>query len=365
MRIALYSRLFAPSVGGLERFGEDLAEWLSARGHTVTVLTLTTTDRDNVRPYFVIRSTTPETVRKAFRSADAVLVNGLSVRGIAVAMAAGRRPIVVHQNQRAVCPAGLAWSPSGPCNVDERHIGPCAFCPRKGITARLNVRVQRAAMQTAYTNVVISDYMRSLIRAPRSVTIYNPVHRRAFQTYESPRVDGSRIAFAGRLVDIKGLDSLLKALVDVPGVRLDVVGDGPLLEAWKRLSRDLGLHERVNFMGQLPFDALARVYGQAAAVCIPSVWQEPFGYAVAEAMALGRPVIAFRHGAFTELLENGRGFLCPQSTTSSLAATIKLALGDTDRLQRTGHAARRFAEENLHMDRLGPRYEEMLKTAAA
>lgn len=315
---------------------------------------------DAARPYRVIRSADPRGVHAAMRLADAVLVNGLSVRGIGAAIAAGRPPVVVHEGPQGVCPSGLAWSSRGACTVNGDGLGPCSVCAVGGWRGHASVRVHRTAMQGAARNVFISDFLRDLVRAPRSVTIYNPVHRRVFEMRREVDEDLHRIAFAGRLVEEKGLDVLLRALTEVPRVELDVVGDGAMRSEWEGLAARLGVADRVRFLGRLPFEALAGIYARAALVCIPSVWREPFGYAVGEAMALGRPVAAFDHGAFSELLRDGRGFLATPVSASSLAATIRQAIGDSERRKSAARSARQFAEQYLGLEDLGRRYEGVL-----
>ena len=64
---------------------------------------------------------------------------------------------------------------------------------------------------------------------------------------------------------------------------------------------------------------LGGLYADAAVVCVPSAWQEPFGYAAAEAMAMGRAVVATPSGALRELLGDGRGFVAAAPTSDALA----------------------------------------------
>ena len=77
---------------------------------------------------------------------------------------------------------------------------------------------------------------------------------------------------------------------------------------------------------------LGELYADAAVVCVPSAWQEPFGYAAAEAMAMGRAVVATPSGALPELLADGRGFVAAElSTREALAGHCDEALEDGGR----------------------------------
>jgi glycosyltransferase involved in cell wall biosynthesis len=364
VRVLLYSRVFPPAAGGMERFAEELAGWLDTQGHEVTVATATPAgalaDRD--RHYRVLRRLDVGALGRAFRWADVVHVNGLSLRGILSAVGSGRRPVVTHQGHHTVCPTGLAWSPAGPCGALART-GPCAACPERGVLARAKVAAHRLGASTACRNVTVSRFLERRLGLPRGRTIYNPVSPRAFGARAPGAGTSGLVAFAGRLVAEKGLDLLLRAIAGIPGVRLEVAGDGPLRPDSMRLCEELKISDRVRFLGAVPLEAVAEVYARAALVCVPSVWEEPFGYAAAEAMAMERPVLATRSGALTELLADGRGFLAPEATPQALAATLVGALSDDRRRAEVASRARAYAASELGFDTLGPTYVRVYEEA--
>ena len=112
----------------------------------------------------------------------------------------------------------------------------------------------------------------------------------------------------------KGLDVLLHAVSMLPGVRLRIAGDGPMRSEWQRLADEIGVGGRAEFLGAMSLGELGGLYADAAVVCVPSAWQEPFGYAAAEAMAMGRAVVATPSGALPELLGDDRGFIAAAPT---------------------------------------------------
>src|SRR5881392_2405997 len=108
MRILLYSRVFPPGVGGMERFAADLAQWLGEQGHHVTVATQTLAHPGSVSSGDrVLRRQSIGALLAAARRADVVHVNGLALRAIVPSLALGRRPIVTHAGHQAICPTGL------------------------------------------------------------------------------------------------------------------------------------------------------------------------------------------------------------------------------------------------------------------
>jgi glycosyltransferase involved in cell wall biosynthesis len=119
--------------------------------------------------------------------------------------------------------------------------------------------------------------------------------------------------FVGRLVDWKALDIVIRALAQVPTAELDVVGDGPMLEAWTSLARELKVSERVHFVGRETQSQYAARLRQSIGLVLPSLY-ESGGAVVLEAMAAAKPVIATRWGGPVDYLDSSCGILVdPQS----------------------------------------------------
>jgi glycosyltransferase involved in cell wall biosynthesis len=365
VRVLLYSRVFPPAVGGMERFAEHLAAWLAARGHDVTVVTQTpakpNTDRD--RTYRVLRKPSPGVLGRAFREAEAVQVNGLSCRAVAAAVAAGRRPVTTHAGHQAICPTGLAWSERGECEAGPGR-GPCGVCPRRGPVGMVGVALHRSAARVCRWNVCVSRYLERRLALPRSAVVYNPVPAKSLASRGPTAGEDGLIAFAGRLVAEKGLHILLRALQRLPHARLEVAGEGPLRSSAEQLAATLRVADRVRFRGALPLEGIAELYARASVVCVPSAWEEPFGYAAAEAMAMGRPVVATPKGALRELLEGGRGFLAARDDPPALATALEAALSDPRSRRQAGERAVNFADRELGLEVIGPRYEFLYEETA-
>jgi glycogen synthase len=357
VRIVIHSQSFAPVLGGMERFGEDLATWLTEQGCDVTVVTATAAspEADRGRPYRVVRGATAE-ARARIRHAEAVHVSGLSLRGMGLALAQGQRPVVTHHGYQSVCPTGLVMPEAQSCTADGRTPGPCDVCPASGAQASAKVRLRRAGSHVARANVAVSRYVAQRTGLPRSSVIWNGLTAATLARGSVSSADPGLIGFAGRLVQEKGLDLLLDAMVTLPHARLEVAGDGPMLGAWQARAEALGLGDRVRFLGRMPLAGVLDLYDRSAVVCVPSRWHEPFGYAVAEAMAVGAAVVATPMGAFPELLSDGRGFLAEATTGPALAQCLRRALEDDELRRHAGASARAFAERTLHMDVAGRAY---------
>jgi len=273
-----------------------------------------------------------------------------------------------------VCPAGskFHFATGQACHV---RTGPLCLPRQVYLRCTLNKRptvmwrqyrggTLAAAQLREYEHVVVaSEYNRRLsiangVEAERvSVVPYYtscPGHVTPSQ--------GRTILFVGRITPEKGLDMLFGALAQMPGdSHLVVVGDGIGTAQEKRRVSAMGLGTRVTFRGWLQGDALVNAYRAAAVVVVPSRWPEPFGIVGIEAMAHGRPVVAFRVGGIPDWLENGvGGFLVPPGDVSTLADRIGALLADpaeAERIALLGRARvmREFSEE-AHLSALVPLY---------
>ncbi len=117
-------------------------------------------------------------------------------------------------------------------------------------------------------------------------------------------LDGRVLAFAGRLGPQKSVGTALEALARVDEVALVIAGDGPDRAALERRARELGLEERVRFLGAVPRDQVLRIFRAADASLLPSAW-ENFPHTVVEALAVGCPVIATAVGGVPEVVRDG------------------------------------------------------------
>lgn len=175
----------------------------------------------------------------------------------------------------------------------------------------------------------------------------------------SHRVPGSRtVLFVGRASSEKGTDVLLEAMALVPRPwKLVLVAGGEYMAKIRARVAALGLEALVETPGVLSYEETRARYAAADVVAFPSVWMESFGLVGLEAMANGKPVVAFRTGGVPEWLEDGStGLLAELKDVRGLADRIARLLDDPAealRLGKNGHAraARDFGGE-LYLRRL-------------
>jgi glycosyltransferase involved in cell wall biosynthesis len=195
-----------------------------------------------------------------------------------------------------------------------------------------------------------------VIYPPLDLAVFN-LTRRSTLTRTAFGVPESSPCFGivGLLVAWKGQDVFLQAakrvLEQVPDAYAFVIGGAPrggraYEEMLRALAAELGIAERVIFTGfrsDVP-DMLKLLHVVAHA----SVKTEPFGRVIAEAMAMGRPVVAAKAGGPTEIIDDGRtGFLVPTRDDEALANRIAALLRDPEMATRIGEAGRRAVIEKF------------------
>lgn len=154
------------------------------------------------------------------------------------------------------------------------------------------------------------------------------------------------IIYAGRLVRLKGVDYLLDAFARLPHTvetGLLLIGDGPEKETLRQRSQELGIAEKVVFAGYVPNHELPRYYSLAYAAVLPTVTEEAFGIAIAEAMACGIPVIATNVGGIPEVADPE--LLVKPADSGEIAARLLFLLDDEARRREIGERGRRKVAE--------------------
>lgn len=160
----------------------------------------------------------------------------------------------------------------------------------------------------------------------------------------------SQLLFVGKLRHYKGLDVLLRALAEMPGATLDVVGDGPMRTPWEDLSLELGLADRVHFHGEIDDQQLPAQYQRARILVLPSTSRaEAFGTVLLEAMASALPCVATELGTGTSwVVRDGEtGLVVPPANGPALKAAIQSLLDDESRSRAMGDAGRSRVERDF------------------
>lgn len=189
------------------------------------------------------------------------------------------------------------------------------------------------------------------------------------------------VVYVGRMLPRKDVRNAVRALAELkrrPGageplpLLLLVGGETrepdetatPEIGALRRLADDLGVADRVRFLGRRQPDELRWCYA-AGDIAVTTPWYEPFGLTPLEAMACGRPVVGSAVGGIAFTVADGEtGLLVPPRDPAALADALRRLLADPARRERMGRAARDRVEASFTWRTVGERtaalYESLL-----
>ncbi len=187
-------------------------------------------------------------------------------------------------------------------------------------------------------------------------------------------IDGTWITFSifGRLGNLeKGQIPFLEAMLSIEDppapLCLLVVGgptDGPVAARLGEIAERHGASDRVILTGFV--DDPQRYYGVTDIAVNSRVDAEAFGHSVIEALMMGSPVLAHALGGPAETVTDGKtGWLAPDPSVQTFAATIRRALADRDRWPEMGATARAEALERFSIERYADRYLALVRSRLA
>lgn len=224
----------------------------------------------------------------------------------------------------------------------------------------------RQKIESAGFVVCISDFCRSqVLRIVPSLDDHRVEVVRLGVDCEAlhPSVAGSessspstlRLVCTGRMVAAKGHRILLEALVLLAAEGIDftctLIGDGPERRSLESLCQQLGIAERVRFLGAMAHQPTLAEVAQADVFVLAS-FAEGLPVALMEAMALGVPCVSTTIAAIPELIEDGKnGMLAPPANPAALHRALKRLAGDAAFRLFLGRNARATVEESYNLAR--------------
>src|SRR5262245_47616522 len=168
---------------------------------------------------------------------------------------------------------------------------------------------------------------------------------------------------AGRLVRKKGFEYAIDALAHVPEAVLAIVGDGTLRDELARRAANVGVAERIRFLGDQSQDRVGEYFAAADIVCAPSVRDDSGNVdglpnVVLEAMASATPLITTAAGGIGAVVENGRtGLIVPERDAGAIAAAMRHLVEHPAVAHQIGGAARATVEHAFGWSRVAERFE--------
>ena len=413
MRLLLVSDHYPPFIGGAHRQTQLLAENMAARGHEVSVATTwhgglprrETVDGITVHRVRELRTAVPALVRdtrqrhqgpvadpvtildlrRAIAASRPELINahGWLAFSLAAALVGKRIPLLLSvRDYGYFCATRTLLRKGAPCDGP----GPlrCVSCAGeyygvpKGWVAALGVGLCRPLLARKATGVhSVSAYVRDVTarhmyrerggepRRPRhEVTIpsFQGVAQEdpavSVAPYVSRLPDEPFIMFVGAFRKVKGLEVLFDAyrrLVSPPPL--------VLMGTFGRDSPESFPPDAV-VLTDVPHSAVLAGWERAMFGVMPSLWPEPYGSVVAEAMSRGRPVIGTTLGGHADMIDETTGILVPQGDAGALARAMQELIDDPQRRAAMGRAALERAR-TFTAEAVLPRFEQAYRDVVA
>lgn len=274
-----------------------------------------------------------------------------------------RQADVLHTHWTISGAAGLLarWQQDRPLVVTVQ--GSDVFqVPQHPVGAWLTrVILTRAQRVTALSHALKGATQAVGVPAAQITVIPNGVDVRSF----TPSLQSQRepvILFVGYLIKRKGVNYLLAALPPVlralPNFRAVLIGDGPEEGALRQQTADLGIADRVEWLGFLPQAAVRQWMQRASVFVLPSL-EEGQGVVLLEALASGLPVVASRVDGIQEVVTRAVGLLVAPAQPALLTQALLALLQEPAQWATMSQAARAHMLAHYDWDQIATRYLDL------
>ncbi len=227
-------------------------------------------------------------------------------------------------------------------------------------------------MRSVKAWVAISEFMRDrLVEAGVDASRIHALRHSWDAMSEAPAPgDGGYYLYLARLVEVKGVEPLLKAwdaLRTQLGDRtpaLHIAGEGPLEAMVKQHAEN---NPSIKFLGLIDGDTKAIELRGCRAMLVPSTWWEPLGLVVYEAYDYAKPVLAARAGGLTETVQHGETGLMhePGNVDELVRDVLAMEASSPDQRQAMGNAGRQWLLRETSVTTWQNRFDEILQAAKA
>jgi glycosyltransferase involved in cell wall biosynthesis len=358
---------------------------LSARGHKVGILHGPSTDKNEAGWKNIFEFREPLDATKldfqidAFQP-DAFFIHKTSKLDVLEAVAASGIPVarMVHDHDiycmrsykygvfsRKICGrAASAFCIFG-CGafLTRNHAGPL---PLKYVSygdKKREIEINRGFDRMCVVTTFMRDELLKNGFARERIEIHPPVPRPGDSSIRSSFSNRNLILYAGQIIRGKGVDVLIESLARMKEpFECIILGDGSHKTYCEKLTRKMGLHDRVKFKGFVPQEELKSYYRECSVVAISSVWPEPIATIGLEVMRYALPVVAFDAGGIKDWLINGHnGYLVPWMDRDAFAGRLDELLRDKMKAREMGQKGMALVSEQYDFEKYVAGLESMFR----
>jgi len=231
-----------------------------------------------------------------------------------------------------------------------------------------DLKLEHVLFATAFMQ---NEYKKKGISPQNSKVIYGAVDTKPYLSDYKKSGTGLSLLSLGRLNPDKGIHTAIEAvayLVREDGMKdlhLTIVGDGEpeYMSQLRNLVDSENIASFVDFLPAQPKEALPALYQQADLFLFTSIWPEPFGRVIVEAMASGVAVIGTRVGGAAEiLLEDENALTFPAGDAAALAEQIKKLMASPELRARLARSGRETAVGKFDLQRMTTEIESYLES---
>jgi len=236
-------------------------------------------------------------------------------------------------------------------------------------------RISQRVYSSSRRVICISERVREQVLAGtgsscRTSVVYNGVDPKLFSPGSSePSSGGLVVLCVGNLLPIKGHEVLVRAVAalapEFTALTLEIIGHGPEQPRLQVLAGQLGITDRVRFLGRQSRRQVAAAMRRCTVFALPSRY-EGLGCVYLEAMSVGKPVIGCRGQGIAEIIQHGsNGFLVGPDNERELTLALAMLLRDESRRRNLGAAARDTILDRLTLAQQAENLARIYRESAA
>ncbi|MFA7209061.1 MAG: glycosyltransferase family 4 protein [Parcubacteria group bacterium] len=352
MKIAIVTPVMVPvppkKYGGIELIVDELARGLAQKGHEITVFCCggSTIEQEGISRVETCPYPTSEHIEENRQ---------WELKQFKTVLKRQHEFDVIHFNYE---PAVLRFDDDGiVTNFLDSFAVPVALTFHNITNIPANVEYYRSALSLhRHEMIFVSENQRIPVSFfPNTKVIYNALPIEKFPV-ESKKEN--YLLFLGRITPVKGILEAIEVAhkTNIPLVIVAKV-DPVDKEFYEKEVMDKIDGEFIRYVGEADFAGKAEYFKKAKCLLFPILWEEPFGLVMAEALACGTPVVAFRRGSVPEIIQDGvNGFIV--DTVEEMAE----AVGKTGTI--SAEKCRASVEKRFSVSRMVDEYEAVFEKIA-